>query len=169
MSSLYELNQNYLELEKIIDDKLANGEEISEYLTDTLDSIQEAREVKFDNIANWIEKNDKDIEFYSSKIKQLQLAKKILENKNKTLMKYLTIAIDHSGLKEVKTENHILKPRNYKGKVAVDNIMDLPEEYRYEETKVEWKKDTDLLYQDLKKGKEIKGATLLPNRKTVIK
>lgn len=169
MNNLYELNQNYKELSEVLDERLANGEEVEDYLIDTLDAIADAREVKFDNIANWIERNENDIEFYDKKIKELQQAKKILKNKNTSLMRYLTTSIDEAGLKEVRTDNHILKPRNYKASVKVDDIMALPEEYRFEEVKTEWKKDTKALYNDLKQGKEIKGARLEPNRKVVIK
>ena len=105
--NLFELNEKYHELEQ-------RDDLDPETLKDTLDSINDSREVKLDNIANWIENNQADIDFLDKKIKQLQADKKSLVNRTKSLMEYMTTAIDDSGLKELKTENHILKPRNYR-------------------------------------------------------
>lgn len=44
-------------------------------------------------------------------------------------MEFLTAAIDDSGQKEIRTENHILKPRNYKDSVVVEDTKKLPIDY----------------------------------------
>ena len=158
--NLFELNEKYRELEQR--DDLA-----PETLKDTLDSINDSREVKLDNIANWIENNQADIDFLDKKIKQLQADKKSLVNRTKSLMEYMTTAIDDSGLKELKTENHILKPRNYRASVYISNEKDIPSEF------VKFKAvetiDKKAIYELLKNGETVRGAELKPNRKTVIK
>lgn len=158
--NLFELNEKYRELEQ-------HDDLDPETLKDTLDSISDSREVKFDNIANWIENNQADIDFLDKKIKQLQADKKSLVNRTKSLMEYMTTAIDDSGLKELKTENHILKPRNYRASVYISDEKDIPSEYI--EVKTEEKVNKAALYKALKNGEIIKGAELKPNRKTVIK
>ena len=120
--NLFELNEKYRELEQ-------RDDLDPETLKDTLDSINDSREVKLDNIANWIENNQADIDFLDKKIKQLQADKKSLVNRTKSLMEYMTTAIDDSGLKELKTENHILKPRNYRASVYISNEKDIPSEF----------------------------------------
>lgn len=158
--NLFELNETYRKLEQCDDlDETT--------LKDTLDSINDSREVKLDNIANWIENNQADIDFLDKKIKQLQADKKSLVNRTKSLMDYMTTAIDDSGLKELKTENHILKPRNYRASVYISDEKDIPSEYI--EVKTEEKVNKTALYKALKNGEIINGAELKPNRKTVIK
>lgn len=158
--NLFELNEKYRELEQ-------RDDLDPETLKDTLDSINDSREVKLDNIANWIENNQADIDFLDKKIKQLQADKKSLVNRTKSLMEYMTTAIDDSGLKELKTENHILKPRNYRASVYISNEKDIPSEF------VKFKAvetiDKKAIYELLKNGEIINGAELKPNRKTVIK
>ena len=158
--NLFELNEKYRELEQ--------RDDLDETtLKDTLDSINDSREVKLDNIANWIEKNQAQIDFLDKKIKQLQADKKSLVNRTKSLMEYMTTAIDDSGLKEFKTENHILKPRNYRASVYISNEKDIPSEF------VKFKAvetiDKKAIYELLKNGETVRGAELKPNRKTVIK
>lgn len=158
--NLFELNEKYRELEQ-------RDDLDPETLKDTLDSINDSREVKLDNIANWIENNQADIDFLDKKIKQLQADKKSLINRTKSLMEYMTTAIDDSGLKELKTENHILKPRNYRASVYISNEKDIPSEF------VKFKAvetiDKKAIYELLKNGETVRGAELKPNRKTVIK
>lgn len=158
--NLFELNEKYRELEQ-------RDDLDSETLKDTLDSISDSREVKLDNIANWIENNQANIDFLDKKIKQLREEKQTLSNKNKSLMEYMTTAIDDSGLKELKTENHILKPRNYRASVYISNEKEIPSEFIKFKT-VE-SIDKKSIYELLKNGKTIRGAELKPNRKTVIK
>jgi|SRR5699024_2228874 len=158
--NLFELNEKYRELEQ-------RDDLDPETLKDTLDSINDSREVKLDNIANWVENNQADIDFLDKKIKQLQADKKSLVNRTKSLMEYMTTAIDDSGLKELKTENHILKPRNYRASVYISNEKDIPSEF------VKFKAvetiDKKAIYELLKNGETVRGAELKPNRKTVIK
>lgn len=158
--NLFELNETYRKLEQ-------RDDLDPETLKDTLDSINDSREVKLDNIANWIENNQADIDFLDKKIKQLQADKKSLVNRTKSLMEYVTTAIDDSGLKELKTENHILKPRNYRASVYISDEKDIPSEF------VKFKAvetiDKKAIYELLKNGETVRGAELKPNRKTVIK
>ena len=158
--NLFELNEKYRELEQ--------RDDLDETtLKDTLDSINDSREVKLDNIANWIENNQADIDFLDKKIKQLREEKQALSNKNNSLMAYMTTAIDDSGLKELKTENHILKPRNYRASVYISNEKDIPSEFI--KFKAVESIDKKSIYELLKNGKTVRGAELKPNRKTVIK
>lgn len=158
--NLFELNEKYRELEQ--------RDDLDETtLKDTLDSINDSRETKLDNIATWIENNQADIDFLDKKIKQLQADKKSLVNRTKSLMEYMTTAIDDSGLKELKTENHILKPRNYRASVYISDEEKVPSQFI--KFKAEEVIDKKAIYQALRAGETVRGAELKPNRKTVIK
>lgn len=157
--NLFEINEQYRAVEEMdLDPKV---------LQDTLDAIADARDVKLDNIAFLIEKSKMQADFLKNKIKELQEAKKVLENKQKSLKDYMTTALDEAGIKELQTSNHILKTRNYKKSVIIDRLEDIPDEYKKTETVV--KADSMALYRALMDGKDIKGAHLKDNRGTVIK
>ena len=74
--NLFELNEKYRELEQQEDLE-------PEVLKDTLDAINDSREVKLDNIATWIEKNNSQINWLKDKVKELTETKKRLDNKNR--------------------------------------------------------------------------------------
>lgn len=137
-----------------------------EVLADTLDSLQITRDEKLDGVAGWIESNNAKIDWLELKLKQLREVKTRLTNQNKRLNSFLTDAIDDAGLKSIKTEHHILKPRNYRASTVVEDVKQLPIDYVVREEVL--KADKKKIYEDLAKGKEVSGAYLKPNRKTVI-
>ncbi|GAA3626545.1 hypothetical protein GCM10022297_01370 [Lactobacillus hamsteri] len=156
--NLFEINSKIEELkDKDID---------PEVLKDTLDSLELTRNDKLDGLAGWYDSNSSNIDWITDKIKTLQNEKKRLTNQNDRIMEYITQTIDDSGAKQIKTENHILRPRNYKATTVIEDSSLLPESYKHEET-IE-KIDKKLLYKDLKAGIEVNGAHLKPNRKTSI-
>lgn len=158
--NLFELTDKYTEL--------ANRDDLDpEMIKDTLDSIEDTFNSKADNIATWIERNQMNVDWLTGKIQELRELQASLKNKNKQLNQYLTEAIDNAGYKEVKTDNHFLKPRNYRPSVIVSDESVVPESYKNVEQVI--KIDKKLLYEDLKNGKEINGVELKPSRKVVIK
>lgn len=138
-----------------------------ETLADTLESLELPRNEKLDNVATWIEENNMKLQWLKEKKHQLSDVETSIKNQNERLQEFLTHAIDDSGQKEIQTENHILKPRNYKDSVIVEATEKLPIDYIVCSEVV--KPNKKLIYEDLKKGKSIRGAHLKSNRKTVIK
>ena len=138
-----------------------------ETLADTLESLELPRNEKLDNVASWIEQNQMKLNWIKDKKRQLSEVETSIKNQNERLQEFLTQAIDDSGQKEIQTENHILKPRNYKDSVIVESTKDLPIDYIVCSEVV--KPNKKLIYEDLKKGKQIKGAHLKHNRRTTIK
>lgn len=138
-----------------------------ETLADTLESLELPRNEKLDNVASWIEQNQMKLNWLKDKKRQLSDVEASIKKQTENLQEFLTKAIDDSGHKEIQTENHILKPRNYKDSVIVESTKDLPIDYIVCSEVV--KPNKKLIYEDLKKGKSIRGAHLKSNRKTVIK
>ena len=138
-----------------------------ETLADTLESLELPRNEKLDNVASWIEQNQMKLNWLKDKKRQLSDTETAIKNQTDRLQEFLTAAIDDTGQKEIRTENHILKPRNYKDAVIVEDTKKLPIDYIMTSEVV--KPNKKLLYEDLKKGKSITGAHLKANRKTVIK
>lgn len=158
MSNLFELNDTYRQL---VDSDLEG-----QALIDTLEAIQDEREVKLDYIATMIDELKSDVEWAKERRVELLDKQRATERKVKSLMDYLTEALDDAGIKKVQTKNHILKPRNYRASVVVKSLDDLPAEYIREKNTVS--ADKTALYKALKAGVEVSGAELKPNRGTQI-
>lgn len=138
-----------------------------EAIADTLEALELSRDEKLDGVAAWIESLDSDVAFIAKKKKELDAAKKEKEDKRERLMGFMTRALDDAGVKELRTDHHLLKPRSYASKVIVTDAGALPVHYLKKEVKYTPKKIE--LGKALRAGKEIEGAHLEPNRRTVIK
>ena len=161
--NLFELGKQY--------QLLADREDLDPtVLADTLDSIEDTWKDKANNIAKWIESLDSDIDWLTKKKRSISDELTYRKNLRNNLMAYLTGAIDDRGLKEVHTDNYILRPRNYKQRTVIDDEGKIPDEYR-NYAKYEGMfdvKKTDV-YKALKDGKNVPGAHLEPNRKVMIR
>lgn len=159
--NLFQLGQQYQEL--------AGREDLDPtVLTDTLDSIDDTWTEKANNIAKWIESLDADVEWLTKKKRSISDELTYRKNLRANLMTYLTSAIDDRGLKEVHTDDYILRPRNYKASVVISNPDKLPMTFVHTETKTISRPDKKALYAALKAGQEVPAAKLVPNRRTVI-
>lgn len=135
-------------------------------LKDTLDALELTRDEKLDGLAGLIERDTADIDFLTSKIKQLTEQKRNYEKQKDNLLKYMTEVIDDAGVKQVQTKHYILKPRNYRQKTIISDEQKIPTEYRVKKEVISINKVK--LYTDLKNGMSVPGAYLEPNRKTII-
>lgn len=161
--NLFELGQQY--------QALADREDLDPtVLADTLDSIDDTWSDKANNIARWIESLDSDVDWLTKKKRSISDELSYRKNLRTNLMTYLTSAIDDRGLKEVHTDDYILRPRNYKQRAVIDDEDKIPGEYRnYAKYQGMYDIKKNDVYKALKDGKNVPGAHLEPNRSTVIK
>ena len=158
--NLFQLSQQY--------QQLADNDELDPtVVADTLDSINDAWEDKLNNIAKWIESLDSDIDFLVNKKRSISDELTYRKNLRSNLMTYMTEAIDERGLKEVHTEDFILRPRNYKQRTVIDDEGKVPDEFKHVNAVVAV--DKTAVYKALKNGEKVPGAHLKPNRKVMIK
>ena len=158
--NLFELNTKYKEL--------SNRNDLDPtLLKDSLDSINDDYKVKLNNIAKWIESLNADTDWLKKKKKSINDELIYRNNLRKNLMTYLTNAIDDRGDKEVHTNDFILRPRNYRQTVYIDDPNKIPVDYVDEKTT--YKPNKKRIYAALKAGKKVAGVELHPNRKVVIK
>ena len=162
---LFELNEKFDAIVAMIEDD-DNGID-EQVLIDTLESIELDRDLKLDNLATLIERNNAYINAYAEKQKKLQAAKKQLQTANDRFQWYMTQTMDQAGMKELKTENHMLRPRNYNASVVVDDASVIPDRYMVTKTTVTPNKTA--IRKALKAGEEVPGVHVEPTRKTVIK
>lgn len=163
MSNLFELNDQFRELSQ-------RDDLDPTILADTLDAIEDTWTDKVNNIANWIESLDADVDWLTKKKRSISDELTYRKNLRNNLMVYLTSAIDDRGLKEVRTDNFILRPRSYRQRTVIEDENKIPTEYRnYEKYQGMFDVDKSAIYKALKDGKQVPGAHLKPNRSTVIK
>lgn len=158
--NLFQLSDGY--------QQVLNSEDLDpKVMNDTLEAIQDARDVKLDNIASMIEELNTEAARLKDKAKSFAEEATYRTNKAKWLKQYLTNYLDAEGIKKIDLENHILSTRNFRASTVVDSIDDLPD--KYTKFKIETVADKIALYEDLKAGKKVPGAHLVSNRGTVIK
>ena len=90
-------------------------------LRDTLDAIGDARAVKLENIASWIDNLRMERDFIKEKTAAWQKEKISRDQKIEWLQAYLTEALEQMGVKSFRTENHLLKVRDFRPRTIIDN------------------------------------------------
>ena len=124
MSNLFELNDQFRELSQ-------RDDLDPTVMKDTLDAIDDTWSEKVNNIARWIESLDADVEWLAKKKRSISDELSYRKNLRANLLPYLTNSIDDRGLKEVHTDDYILRPRNYKQSTEIDDEDKIPGEYLY--------------------------------------
>lgn len=158
--NLFELNEKYRELEQ--------RDDLDETtLKDTLDSINDSRETKLDNIATWIENNEWNIDKLNKKIKDFQSDVKHLKNTNERLKKYLSDVLEDMGVRKFYTSRNIIKQGRKSVQTHIVDETKIPKEFFNK--KVSTSINKTLIKETIQNGKPVPGAELQTNRKAVIK
>lgn len=161
MAKLYELANNYRNLTELIDREDVEQDLIKNALKECQGDIEE----KVDNIVKLIRNTESDIEGYKAEEKRLNARRKSLENTVTSLKNYLDSNLKALNLREVKTKLFSCKYQKSKASVEVLDQEVIPKEFIVIEEKVDKKK----LYEALKAGQEIEGASLKENESLRIK
>lgn len=160
MMNLFQLADSYREV-------MGRDDLDPQTLSDTLEAIQDAQDIKLESIATMIEELTNDATRLKNKAKSFSEETTYRSNKAKWLKQYLTDYLDAEGIKKIDLDNHILSTRDFKASTIVDSLDSLPAEFIT--TKTETVANRKLIYQALKAGEAVPGAHLKPNRSTVIK
>mgnify|MGYP001581065545 FL=1 len=155
MAKLYELANNYRNLTELIDREDVEQDLIQNALKECKGDIEE----KVDNIVKLIRNTESDIEGYKAEEKRLNARRKSLENTVTSLKNYLDSNLKALNLREVKTKLFSCKYQKSKASVEVLDQEVIPREFIVTEEKVDKKK----LYEALKAGQEVEGASLKEN------
>lgn len=151
---LFELTSNYqrvLEVAEQLD---------SETLKDTLDSINEAIDVKVENTAYVIKTLEANVSVIDVEIKRLQAMKSAQSNNVKNLKLYIQQAMEQTGLDKVEGKLIKVAIQNNPPSVLVEREDSL-KEYMIEQP---MKLDRRSLLEDLKQGVVVAGAELQQTR-----
>lgn len=147
--NLYELSQNYLAVQDM--------DLEPETLKDTLDSIEEAIEVKAENIAKWIRNLEADKKAFEEEEKRFKEKKQAADNRIKSLKLYLEDNMRLIGKTKFKAGVFNFSIQNNPPSVEVFDEALLPERFLIEQPP---KIDRAGIKELLKTGEEVPGAEL---------
>lgn len=147
--NLYELSQNYLAVQYM--------ELEPEVLKDTLDSIEEAIEVKAENIAKWIRNLEADKKAFEEEEKRFKEKKQAADNRIKSLKLYLEDNMRLTGKTKFKAGFFSFAIQNNKPSVEVFDEALIPKQFLIAQPV---KIDRAGIAELLKAGEEVPGAEL---------
>ena len=152
---LYELTQAYeriLELAEQLDDGA---------LKDTLDSLNDAIEVKAENTAKVIKQLDADSEMLKGEIQRLSSRKQAIETNARNLKRYLQESLEKIGMEKVKGDLFTVAIQNNPPSLEVLDERKIELDYFNHPAPV---LDKKAVLQTLKRGIEMEGARIKQTR-----
>ena len=147
--NLYELSQNYLAVQDM--------DLEPETLKDTLDSIEEAIEVKAENIAKWIRNLEADKKAFEEEEKRFKDKKQAADNRIKSLKLYLEDNMRLTGKTKFKAGFFSFAIQNNPPSVEVFDEALIPKQFLIAQPV---KIDRAGIKELLKAGEEVPGAEL---------
>ncbi|SCU31398.1 siphovirus Gp157 family protein [Staphylococcus xylosus] len=158
MSNIYKLSSDYLTVLNMITQE---HEELDQSYIDTLESIDEALEVKADNYIKVIKSLESDNEAIDEEIKRLRQRKTTYDTHIKRMKESLQNMMEETGKTKFKTA---LNSYNIQKNPPSLNIVDeklIPKDYWVSQAPKLNKKDA---LAELKEGKEIPGVEVKQTR-----
>jgi len=146
---LYELSQNYIQLQQMIEDGADVG--------DTLESIDEAIESKVENIAKLMKNIEGQIAVFQLEEKRLQAMRKTLENGVTRLKNNVYESMKNTGKRKI--DGQLFKFAIQKNPPSVDvlNDSEIPIGYFIEQAPT---LDKKAIMEELKLGHDVPGVQL---------
>lgn len=156
MSSLYELKDDYLYLQNLME----NPEVDEQTIRDTMEGIEGELEIKAEAYAKVILNIESDISVIKSEEKRLADRRKTLENNIKRMKEALQYVMEMTGKTKFKTELFSFNVQNNPASVVMDEqyIENIPEEYLIPQ---EPKIDRNKIKDAIKAGKDLGGIAHL--------
>lgn len=152
---LYELRENYQTIQAMLDEQ---DDFTNESLIDTLASIEDAIQIKAENIAKMLIHFQKEAEAIKQEETRLAGRRKSLENRASSMKQYLLSELDQAGLTKVKGELLTVSRQNSTPSVFIEEAGALPTEFI--QIKIETVIDKKAIMDALKQGQEVPGARI---------
>ena len=154
--NLYKVPQSLEEVMDIEDDELRKVE---------LEKLELKVKQTMQNVVYFIKNTDSDIDQIDKEIARLSDIKRIRKNKAASIREYIKGFMEINKIGKHEFPQFTLSLRKCPVSVEVYDEENLPSDYIVE--KVEHKADKTKIKEDLKSGKEIKGARLITNKTTL--
>lgn len=152
---LYDLTEAYVNISNLLDEENPDNE----LLKDTLDTIQEAVEVKATNIANLIKEFDAQTKIIKEEKARLTARETACERASDWLKSYLKSSMEQLGQEKIKTATRTIWTQNNPWTVEVLNEKIVPDKY-FKVIPAQRVLDKELAKEDMVKGVEVAGVML---------
>lgn len=160
MSTLYELGQDVKELEGLLDRlEEAGDSEATEEVKEIKATVEKLIQSKSEGLIAVVRANEMMIENIEAERKRLADLKTKKQARIDSIKKYALECMQSMEVMKIETHLGNMTVRKGAGKVIVDDLTKIPEEYRV--TKVEVREDRTAIKKAIKDGQEIPGAHLL--------
>jgi len=163
MDKLYELTDQYKQLEQMLD------EADEEYPRDALDVIKDRIEDKAESVTKMIRSYETESDAVGAELERLTKRKKALLNKSTWLKGYLLQEMQVAGIEKIKRELFTISLRPCPASVNIVNLDEIPIEYR-RIIPEKWEPDKKAMI-DLYKEKEgdiiIPGVEIVTDKKSL--
>lgn len=154
MSSLYEIAEQYKNIEQLLDDESISQEDVFNALATVEDSLQ----VKCENGIKLLVSIDDTIGNIKNRIKELKAYQSLLEHRKERVSNLYTNTLKSLSKDRVTTTEGEMKIRKNPPSVIVDDIALVPATYQRQKITIDI--DKTALKKDLKAGKAIEGCHL---------
>ena len=157
MANLYELSSNYQQLLDLFQTVDTTDTEYEQALNDTLESINDAIDVKAEGYAMVANQLKADIDVVETEIARLTRKKIAFKNNLEKLKESLFESMKQTGKEKIKTPRFSIWIQNNPASLEVLNDEEIPKEYLIEQKP---KIDKRTILKDMKEGKEVKGVVI---------
>lgn len=154
---LYELGEEYQQLERMFDDVLTD-EDFGQAVLDTLEGLQGIIEDKATNVAKFIKNVEGEAVALDTEIKRLQARKASRVNQAKSLREYLRDCLIATDTQKVKNELFTISVTKGRDSVVVDEPELVPGAMKTSETV--YKVDKKAIKTAIDEGSTVAGAHL---------
>ena len=154
---LYELTTQLAELQ--------NLDIEPDLLADTVEAVEGELEIKAENLLKVVSNLDSDVEQIDAEIKRLTARKKTIKNRQDWLREYLRSNMESNGIDKISCPLWTITLRKATPAVYLSvDPSELPPDYQ----KITITADKVKLKNDLKKGNDIPGATLVDGKRGLL-
>ena len=146
---LWELTDDFLAVQDMLDDP---GED-QEAINDTLEAIHDTLEDKVNGVCFYIQAQVNSMAEIDAEIRRLQERKKMFDNRRERMRAYLQHHVSRLNDKKVETALHSVRIQRGRDSIVEDDLSLIPKKY----IKTKESLDKTLLMQDAKKNEMTSG------------
>lgn len=155
MPKLYEISEQYKELEALAD---SDDENMQEAVATTLECITGDFQDKAQALVTVVHNMDSDVDALDAEIKRLQARKTAIKNRQDSMREYLRDNMERTGIKKISCPLFTITCVTGREISVINNEDEIPDEYMTVKTEV--RPDKAAITKALKGGVEIPGASL---------
>lgn len=155
MGKLYEISEQYQELQALAD---SDDENMQEAVATTLECIEGDFNDKAQALVTVVHNMDSDVEALDAEVKRLQARKKAIQNRQDSMREYLRDNMERTGIKKISCPLFTINCVAGREIAIINDESKIPDEYMTVKTEI--RLDKAAITKALKDGAEINGVSL---------